>query len=542
MTDKSFDRKKSYGLAVLSGILLLLSFPPFNLGSFLAWIAFVPLLTAVWNEKNPKMIGRLTLITGLFLTPVWTWLYYELSFWFPPFSSWLGLLIAFAIGKELYTELIEKYWKPKHLLSGGLQYLPQRLQIVILPVLFTASWFLLLNIPGIMKVTGGLGFGSLAKTQWLNPPILQLASFTGMYGITFLIIIVNCAIAYAIIYYQENKRLCKQSIFVLLIFGLIFSFGFVGIPEPSTGNVNSIVVQAPPPEEGDIENLYVNLSREATKYDPKVILWAGWMLEGPSIDLEQFSDLSTETNTPLMGVGGEDMGWIVVSPDGKIGHSPCAYHYVNLVNEIIHLEWNKLLSPKIQVLDTEFGRVGPLICMESSSTIPARQLANDGAQFFTIFTGTIGFAFPGEIGGNAVYRAVEHRKPVILACPEGSIVVDSYGRIVNDISTQDIVAGKFSISNKTTFYTKYGNVFGWTIVGLAIILICYNFYLKRKSPFKYCQNCSTKLPKDAKFCSQCGKDPDKKEKGKAGKVHKYGEIAFFVIIVIIIILFLTGVL
>ena len=31
MTDKPFDRKKSYGLAVLSGILLLLSFPLFNL-------------------------------------------------------------------------------------------------------------------------------------------------------------------------------------------------------------------------------------------------------------------------------------------------------------------------------------------------------------------------------------------------------------------------------------------------------------------------------------------------------------------------------
>jgi len=540
MTDKPFDRKKSYGLAVLSGILLLLSFPPFNLGSFLAWIAFVPLLIAVWNEKNLKMIGRLTLITGLFLTPVWTWLYYELSFWFPPFSSWLGLLIAFAMGKGLYTEMIEKYWKPKHLPSKGLQYLPQRLQIVILPILFTASWFLLLNIPGIMKITGGLGFGSLAKTQWLNPPILQLASFTGMYGITFLILIVNCAIAYAIICYKENKRLCKQSIFVLLVFGLIFSLGFASIPEFSTGNVNSVIIQAPP-EEGDIEDLYVDLSREATKYDPKVILWTGWMLEGPSIDLEQFSNLSTETNTYMMGVGGEEMGWIVASPDGKIGHSSWAYHYVNFVNEVIHSEWDKLLYPKIQVLDIEFGRVGPLICMESSSTIPARQLAKDGAQFFTIFTGTIGFGFPGEIGGNAVYRAVEHRKPVILACPEGSIVVDSYGRIVNDISTQDIVAGKFSISDETTFYSKYGNVFGWSIVGLAIVLVGYNFYLKRKSPFKYCQNCSAKLLKDAKFCSQCGKNPDKKEKGKAGKVHKYGEMAF-VIITIIIILLLAGVL
>jgi len=60
--------------------------------------------------------------------------------------------------------------------------------------------FLLMNLPGVMRFTGVWGFWSIAKTHWLNPEILHLASFTGMYGVTFLILLVNCAIAYGIIY------------------------------------------------------------------------------------------------------------------------------------------------------------------------------------------------------------------------------------------------------------------------------------------------------------------------------------------------------
>lgn len=75
-----FNQKTSYGLAILSGILLFLSFPPFSLGGFLAWFAFVPLLVAVYNETKVKRIGRLLRITGICLVPVFVWVYNEFGF------------------------------------------------------------------------------------------------------------------------------------------------------------------------------------------------------------------------------------------------------------------------------------------------------------------------------------------------------------------------------------------------------------------------------------------------------------------------------
>ena len=65
--------RNSYLLAVLSGILLLLSFPPFEFGGFLAWFAFVPILIAVFYETRAKRIAKLTWIFSLGAVPISLW-------------------------------------------------------------------------------------------------------------------------------------------------------------------------------------------------------------------------------------------------------------------------------------------------------------------------------------------------------------------------------------------------------------------------------------------------------------------------------------
>ena len=61
--------RNSYLLAVLSGILLLLSYPPFNL-RFLAWFAFVPVLLAMYYEIKAKRVDKLTTVMALCLVPI----------------------------------------------------------------------------------------------------------------------------------------------------------------------------------------------------------------------------------------------------------------------------------------------------------------------------------------------------------------------------------------------------------------------------------------------------------------------------------------
>ncbi|MCK4326915.1 MAG: hypothetical protein KAW41_00380 [Candidatus Diapherotrites archaeon] len=484
------NNKTGYGLAALSGILLLLSYPPFNFGSFLAWFALVPLIVAIYNETKVKRMDRLLCITGIFLAPVFIWLYNEFDVFLPSIIAWpLGIILAL-LTTFYVTWHVEDYWKPKQLPRKELAYLPSTLQVLIIPIVGTAVEFLLMNLPAIMKIGGGIGFVSLSRTQWMNTPILQLASFTGMYGVTFLILLVNCALAYMVIHYKETKKISKQAIAVLFIFGAIFAYGLVSIPELSAGDTTVIIIQAQPKvmETEYVNELYFNLTKNSLKYNPEIILWSDWMNYEPFETVgpytTQYVNFSKEHNIYL--TNSEDL----VYPDGKTERHEAPFlnaFPAGIIDGFVPFDLSKIL-PRTHGYDTKLGRLGILLCIESASTIPARQLIEDGTQFIIVTScdrPVIG-AFQGLIGGNAVYRAVEHRVYTALFFgSSGSIIIDPYGRIIQDTAPEpEIVAGKVSFTNKRTFYTKYGDVFGWAVVALALALFGYDYHLKKKAKAK----------------------------------------------------------
>jgi apolipoprotein N-acyltransferase len=359
-----------------------------------------------------------------------------------------------------------------------------------------------------MKVFGALGFFSVSRTQWLNPPILQLASFTGMYGVTFLVWLVNSALTYGIVHYKETKRISKQAVTALLAFIIIFVCGWISIPGVATGDTNVVIIQAKPSvlEKQHINNLYAELSEYSLKYEPEIVLWSIWMkyepMEMAGPDAAQYVDFSQEHDVYLTDGGS------IVFPDGNIEHYNASYHFINLFDGFVPLDLNKIL-PEIKGFDTRFGKLGLLLCMESSATIPARKLVKDGTRFIVVTSAdrpVIG-AFPGLIGGNVAFRAVENRIYTALFFRDGgSIIVDPYGRIIDDIAPEpEIVAGKITFAEERTFYSKYGDIFGWTIVGLFAVLIGYNLYLKRRSPYAFCKKCRAQIEKGTKVCPECGK-------------------------------------
>jgi len=520
-----FNPKTSYGLAILSGILLLLSFPPFNLGGFLAWFALVPLLIAVYNETKVKRIKRLLLVTSICIAPLFVFMYSEFDFFLPSIVAWpLGIIVAVEIGKWVIW-YIENHWKPKQLPTKGLSYLPSTLQVFLVPIFGTAVEFLAMNLPVVMKLGGALGIFSLSRTQWLNVPILQLASFTGMYSITFLILLVNCAMAYAIIYYKETSRICKQAIGVLLILTFIFVWGWVNVPEHVAGDTTVVIIQSMPEviETEHVNELYANLSEYSLKYEPDIILWPivfnfeSGQPSGPFAD--QYVNFSEENDVHLVYVGG------VVYPDGETEPYNPHYLYINIFEGIIPFDSNKIL-PELKGFDTKYGKLGILICMESASTIPTSKFVENGTQFIVVTSGNLPVigALQGLHGGSVVYRAVEHRiYTALFFGPGDSIIVDPYGRIIEDTAPEpEIVAGKISFAtDETTFYTRYGDIFGWTIIGLALVLVCYNLYLKRKSQFKYCEKCRAKMEKDAEVCPKCGKSQRKPPLWKRILLNEY---------------------
>ena len=523
MDEKMFNPKTSYGLAILSGILLLLSFPPFKFGGFLAWVAFVPILVATYYEIKIGRTKKFIYIAGLCILPIFIWISYDvILMWcftlgkiidIPAIGIIIALLAGWGLSSYVLGTIGEYSWS-KQFPPKCMRYLPFKWMVFTIPIVVTAGEFLLMNLPAIMKMGSIVGFLSVSKTQWLNLPVLQLASITGMYGITFLVLVVNTALAYGVIKYKEIKQIPKQTIAVVTLLAVIFVCGWASIPEVESGDTTVILIQAKPEimETEHINELYINLSKESLKYNPEIIFWPIWVAPfmelsspkrwvfGPSA--KEYADFSQDNNVYLIDSGG------IICPDGNVHTFDFPFHYMHSFEGIIPFEPSKII-PEAQGVNTHSGRFGPLGCIECGSTLPTNKLVDDGVRFVAVFTGNpplIIDAAPGLFRANIVYRAVEHR--IYSAFPyrdHESVIIDPYGRLVEDIAPEpEIVAGKIFFTDEKTFYTKYGDIFGWSIVGLALMLVICDFYFKRKSPFKYCVICRSKMEKEAKICHRCG--------------------------------------
>lgn len=160
--------RNSFALAILSGILLLLSFPPFDL-EFLAWFALVLVLIAIYYERQFKRVKWLGITAmAIVFVPQWFELWYsEMEFWLPSSWSWVGYPVAVFVGyliASVWGEIIAS-WKPAQLPSSRFKYLPAGLWIIILPVFWVCAEFLIMSIPLVMKIGGAFGYTSISGTQ-----------------------------------------------------------------------------------------------------------------------------------------------------------------------------------------------------------------------------------------------------------------------------------------------------------------------------------------------------------------------------------------
>ena len=79
---------RDFGLAFLSGVLLILSFPKFDLGA-VAWVGLVPLLLAL-DGKRPIAAFLLGFSTGVIFFPgIFYWI-----FWVPDYNLFDHMLLA----------------------------------------------------------------------------------------------------------------------------------------------------------------------------------------------------------------------------------------------------------------------------------------------------------------------------------------------------------------------------------------------------------------------------------------------------------------
>jgi apolipoprotein N-acyltransferase len=282
---------KLYSASLLSGILLILIFPGFNFEIF-AWISLVPLFIAT-RKTSPLASLKLGFIAGfVFYIGVIYWVVIAMTkYGGIPMAIGIAVLILLsgylAIYISLWTFLISVVSRQ----LSGIGY-------VLAPFLWVT-----LELIRAHFLTG-FPWGSLGYSQFKTLPVIQIADVTGVYGVSFIIVMVNAAIALFIesitpLHPPLNKggsggvrqfaTRYMLATAILLISFLIYGFWRMNIFEnppisPFKGGLRGIKVAL---IQGNIEqdmkwdekyqnevfDAHVNLTMQASLDKPDLIVW-----------------------------------------------------------------------------------------------------------------------------------------------------------------------------------------------------------------------------------------------------------------------------
>ncbi|MFB0506819.1 MAG: apolipoprotein N-acyltransferase [Thermodesulfobacteriota bacterium] len=496
-------KTKNFLLACLSGLLLCIIFPKFDM-EILAWVSLVPLLFAIQREN---------LLTSFYLG------------FTTGFVSFLGILYWVIVAVHTYGRI--------HIIPSGLilvllvaylslyvavfafllTYIRSRIQwnmVVVAPFL----WVSLEYIRSFFFT--GFPWAALGYSQYLNLPIIQVGDITGVYGISFLILLVN-AVIYDFISMMgraERPPPLREGVVVLAILVVVFGYGIAQIKKVENissrqrkmriglaqGNIDQSIKWNTAYQEKTLQ-IYENLSSIVAREKPSLIIW-------PETATPFFFQSEERYQPRVMEVPGKTGAYLLFgSPSydwvkGKVEYYNSAYllspekevigrydkihlvpfgEYVPLSKFLFFLGSLSAvgnLSPGKLVRNLRFprGDFGVLICYEIIFPNLCRKFVKEGADFLVTITNDAWFgrtSAPHQHLSMATFRAIENRVSIARAANTGiSAFIDAKGEIrkMSSLFTQETLVGQIGPRIEKTFYTRYGNVFA--LVSSAFAFLC----------------------------------------------------------------------
>lgn len=360
----------------------------------------------------------------------------------------------------------------------------------------------------------------LASSQWGNPVILQVAAYTGAYGVSFLMVLLNLGLGaylWKIITVKRgtkwHRRLCPEFytgvgalLLVLVLYvqtlprggDVVFSFR-AGVVQPN-------VPQTLKWEPGEAREILEILQRQSTlinQLDPHVLLWPESSTPNPVVGRYSLrawiEDLVEYLETPLLmgNLLEEDGLWyngiFAVEPGrGLVDRHYRKQRLVPFGEYVPFRRWLPFLS-KFIPLEGDFTpgqeptlvpvrinhrtwNVGGLVCYEDIFPGLAREMAREGAEFFFVATNNGWFGQEGaayQHATHSVLRAVETGRPFLRCGNDGwSGYIDERGHrrdvIRNHRNTIYFRGGHVmeiyrnrAYERSQTFYVRYGDWFVW---------------------------------------------------------------------------------
>jgi len=501
---------------VLSGLLITATFAPFEMANA-AWCALVPLLISCAYVK-PSSAWKLGWFTGMvfWLTVMW-WLIRVTA------VGWI-LLCAYISLYFIPIAMMSAWWFRKY---GIGNFLRNWAYILLVTVLWIASEFTRINL------FTGFPWNPLGASQYANIPLIQHASWGGVYAVSGLLVLANASIAVTLLrYLQKQTRLGRKPHPELMLGMAVIVIAFVtggkilrevnvdgeevrmALIQPSIAQYDKWT-----PEK--VDSIYAQL-RELTSgaviwTKPDLVVWPETALPDELMYSERSYDLVdglSRLGSPLL-VGTMDAEYIadqrpifynssyLINTNGMAIQKYDKRHLV-LFGEYVplheHVRFITAMTPLAESFSpgqtsTVFQLPGKevnfssLICFEDALAYLGRASVKNGARLLINQTND-GWFDPSAASRQhmalAVFRAVENRVPMVRSANTGyTCAIDARGQIRemltgenhrHDSSGFQLVTVHVPDQDmKYTFYTRHGDLLAWLCLlpGLGVWLMAW---------------------------------------------------------------------
>jgi len=529
-----FLMKKNLSIlaAVLSGILLFLSFPPFEI-AFLGWVAFVPLIIACAGAAPRRAAFLGGLAGAVFFLGTLYWLRHV---------SWLGF-IALAFYCALYFIPFAVFISLRRCGWRSMARFKNIGWMFGAAAVWVASEYLRATL------FTGFGWNLLGVSQYAQGSLIQISEWGGVYLLSALMVFTNVASAETLLQYisglrSSGYRLHLELMSACFLVALASCFGLrvlldnpassgVSTPALQTTNQNFVaegqdlgdparfplriaLIQPNIPEVGnweqaDPELIYkrledlTDLARRTL--DLNLIVWPETALP----DCVRYSPrsagliqrMTAASGVPLLA-GSMDYIWrpdgepdfyngsILFSARGELLDTYYKQHLV-LFGEYIPFDEKIPLINALTPIGssftpgkeaTQFKLLGDprtfsvLICFEDILPHLARRAARAGATWLVNQTNDSWFdpdSGSKQHMANAIFRCVETRLPMVRCTNTGiTCAIDSKGRISQTLAPrtegfQIVEVRPINLDRLPTFYTRFGDLFAQVCLGVSAL-------------------------------------------------------------------------
>ncbi len=471
-------------LALLSAALLILTFPKFNL-TWLAPVAVAPLLIAVAREARPGRRFLLGWGSGIvYWFGVCYWIQFVLSFHggTGDAAGW-AVFLLFCIAKAVHMAVFA-------LLAGILM----------------RRWWAIPAVSGLwvaVEVTHGpLGFAWLALGNAgidMGYP-LRLAPITGVYGISFVFVMMSTGLALAML---RRPRMELAWLIVLPFLGFL-----PDLPPAARGREAALLNQPNISETeqwtaeslDEMERNQVALSLRSSllqpSQPPSIIVWPevpapfyyyedqrfrtyidtlaraahAYVLVGVVAHTASGAPLNSATLVSSSGTPVSRYDKVNLVPFGEFVPWP----FGGLANHISTEVGDFAAGRHVVVSPVDSHRIGAFICYESVFPNFVRKFANEGAEVL------FNISNDGWFGHSAArwqhleivrMRAAENRRWILRSTNDGiTATIDAAGRLRGNLPlyTQATSYTGFNYESAKTFYTRFGDWFAVLCATIAI--------------------------------------------------------------------------